>query len=68
VAGQDGSTVPSARFILHRLEIGGRSVYDVTAIIGSINSTPLLGQSFVSKFGRWTLDNERHILMLSDKR
>lgn len=61
----DGSTVPSDRFRLHSLQVGGQSVYDVAASIGSVTSTPLLGQSFLSRLGSWTLDNERHVLVVS---
>jgi clan AA aspartic protease (TIGR02281 family) len=63
----DGSKVPSDRFMLHTLEVGNHTVNKVTATVGSVNSTLLLGQSFLSKLGSWTLDNERHILVLSDK-
>jgi clan AA aspartic protease (TIGR02281 family) len=63
----DGSTVPSPRFKLQTLEVGGRAVHDVVASVGSVKSTPLLGQSFLSKLGSWTLDNERHVLVLPEK-
>jgi clan AA aspartic protease (TIGR02281 family) len=64
----DGSAVPSPRFMLHTVEIGGHAVHDVAASVGTMSSPPLLGQSFLSKLGSWTLDNERHVLVLSDKR
>lgn len=62
------STVPSDRFRLHILQIGDHSVYDVAASIGSVMSTPLLGQSFLSRLGSWTLDNDRHVLVISGGR
>jgi clan AA aspartic protease (TIGR02281 family) len=63
----DGSKVPSDRFMLHTLEVGNHTVNNVTATVGTVNSTLLLGQSFLTKLGSWTFDNERHILVLSDK-
>jgi clan AA aspartic protease (TIGR02281 family) len=64
----DGSTAPSARFMLRTLEVGSHAVNDVIASVGSGNSEPLLGQSFLSKLGFWALDNRRQVLVLSDKR
>ncbi|MGE3784630.1 MAG: TIGR02281 family clan AA aspartic protease, partial [Alphaproteobacteria bacterium] len=55
----DGSKVPSRRVLLRELTIGGQTVSNVTASIGRSGSPPLLGQSFLSKFASWTLDNER---------
>jgi clan AA aspartic protease (TIGR02281 family) len=63
----DGSKVPSPRFMLRVLEVGNHKVNNVTASVGASSSEPLLGQSFLSKLGSWTLDNERHVLVLSDK-
>jgi clan AA aspartic protease (TIGR02281 family) len=64
----DGSRVPSARFMLHSLEVGGHTVSNVAASVGTMNSEPLLGQSFLSKLGSWTLDNQRHVLVVRTQR
>ena len=64
----DGSRVPSKRVILHELRVGDQRVANVTANIGSGRSKPLLGQSFLSRFPSWMLDNQRHVLMLSTDR
>jgi clan AA aspartic protease (TIGR02281 family) len=61
----DGSRVPSKRIILRELRVGDQSVANVTASIGPARSQPLLGQSFLSRFPSWMLDNERHVLVLS---
>ena len=61
----DGSRVPSKRIVLRELTVGGQTVSNVTASIGRSRSPALLGQSFLSKFPSWTLDNERHVLVLS---
>jgi clan AA aspartic protease (TIGR02281 family) len=63
----DGSRVPSKRILLRQLTVGGQTVNNVTASIGRGRSQPLLGQSFLSKFPSWTLDNERHVLVLASK-
>lgn len=64
----DGSTVKSARFVLRELEVGDQVVRDVTASLGNVEGVPLLGQSFLTRFASWTLDNERHALVLGVQR
>ncbi len=64
----DGSRVPSKRVILRELRVGDQSVANVTASIGPARSRPLLGQSFLSRFPSWMLDNQRHVLVLSTGR
>jgi uncharacterized protein/peptidoglycan hydrolase-like protein with peptidoglycan-binding domain len=64
----DGSTLKSARFVLRAVQVGDQEVRNVTASIGPVNSNPLLGQSFLSRFASWTLDNERHALVLGRQR
>ncbi len=63
----DGSKVPSRRVLLRELTVGDQTVSNVTASIGRQGSPPLLGQSFLSKFASWTLDNERNVLVLQSK-
>jgi clan AA aspartic protease (TIGR02281 family) len=63
----DGSKVRKRRVLLRELTVGGQTVSNVTASIGGPGSPPLLGQSFLSKFGSWTLDNERSVLVLQGK-
>jgi predicted aspartyl protease len=61
----DGSEVSRSRYMLRTLEIGGNIVPNVIASIGPLASDPLLGQSFLSRLNSWTLDNKRHVLILS---
>jgi clan AA aspartic protease (TIGR02281 family) len=61
----DGSRVPSKRFVLREIKVGDQIVRGVTASVGPARSPPLLGQSFLSKFPSWTLDNERHVITLA---
>jgi clan AA aspartic protease (TIGR02281 family) len=64
----DGSTLKSERFILRELKIGNRAVQNVVASIGSVRGEPLLGQSFLARFGSWSVDNNRHCLVLGELR
>lgn len=60
----DRSTLKSARFRLGKLQVGDQVVYNAAASIGPVESVPLLGQSFLSHFLSWTLDNQQHALVL----
>jgi predicted aspartyl protease len=62
----DGSTLKSERFILRELKVGSRVVQNVIASIGSVRGEPLLGQSFLARFGAWSVDNSRHVLALGE--
>jgi TPR repeat protein len=60
----DGSTVPSQTFRIRSLKIGDREIDNVTASIADIKGTLLLGQSFLSRFTSWSIDNQRQVLIL----
>jgi hypothetical protein len=60
----DGSTVRSARFLIRSLTIGRQRITDVPASIGSLASTPLLGQSCLKRLGAWSVDNQREVLIV----
>jgi clan AA aspartic protease (TIGR02281 family) len=64
----DGSTIKSAQFVLHELRVGDQVVRNVKASIGDPRGVPLLGQSFLTRFASWTLDNDRHALVLGPQR
>lgn len=51
---------------LRELRIGDKVVRDVTAAVAPGTSYPLLGQSFLGKFGSVTFDNQKGVLILSD--
>ena len=55
----DGSTLKSPRFIIRELEVGGQKLRNIPALIGSVYSFPLLGQSFLSHISSWTIDNNK---------
>ena len=63
----DGTNVPSDRYVLRKMQVGDHIAEDVVASVGSAQSEPLLGQSFLSKFGSWQLDNKKNVLILTDK-
>lgn len=64
----DGSKLPSARFTLRQLKVGSHVLLNVTASVGPATSEPLLGQSFLGRFGSWTMDNGRHVLSITEQR
>jgi clan AA aspartic protease (TIGR02281 family) len=61
----DGSKLKGARFIIRELKVGNQVATDVVASVGPVTGDLLLGLSFLSRFGAVTLDNERHVLVLS---
>jgi clan AA aspartic protease (TIGR02281 family) len=62
----DGSKLPSRRFTLHDLRIGGQVLRNVTASVAPAAGELLLGQSFLSRFSVWAIDNNQHALILGD--
>jgi tetratricopeptide (TPR) repeat protein len=60
----DGSKVPSRQFRIKSLKVGNKTLQNVIATVASINADILLGQSFLSKFRSWSVDNEKHALVL----
>ncbi len=62
----DGSTLPSPTFRIRSLEVGGIVLQDVTGSMAPVNGRLLLGQSFLSRFRSWSIDNGRQMLVLDD--
>jgi predicted aspartyl protease len=60
----DGSRVPSQQFRIRSLKVGNNTIQNIVASIGSVHGEILLGQSFLSKFKSWSVDNEQHALIL----
>jgi clan AA aspartic protease (TIGR02281 family) len=63
----DGSKQRSQTFIMHTLKVGNHIVRDVAASVTTVNGGLLLGQSFLSKFPSWAIDNKRHALIIGDE-
>jgi uncharacterized protein/predicted aspartyl protease len=60
----DGSKVRGDQFRLREVRLGNHVVRNVVASMGPVNGDLLLGQSFLSRFGTWAIDNVRHVLIL----
>jgi predicted aspartyl protease len=61
----DGSEVPSHRFTIKSMKVGNKTLENVVASIVSVNAQILLGQSFLSRFSSWSIDNKKHTLILN---
>jgi aspartyl protease family protein len=60
----DGSTVPSQTFRIRSLKIGDKVLENVEGSVAPANGDLLLGQSFLSHFKSWSIDNQRKVLVL----
>jgi clan AA aspartic protease (TIGR02281 family) len=60
----DGSQSLQKVIRLRVLKVGEIEVRDVTATVAREAGSLLLGQSFLSRFKSWSIDNERHVLHL----
>jgi gag-polyprotein putative aspartyl protease len=60
----DGSTVPSQQFVIRSLKVGDKTLENVVGSIAPVAGGLLLGQSFLSRFNTWSIDNQREALIL----
>jgi predicted aspartyl protease len=60
----DGSKAPSQTLNIRTLRVGDRILHNVKASIAPVQASLLLGQSFLSRFGSWSIDNRRQTLVL----
>ena len=61
----DGSTIPSSNFNIRSIKVGNIYLRNVMGSVASVKGTPLLGQSFLSRFKSWSIDNRRQVLNLN---
>jgi clan AA aspartic protease (TIGR02281 family) len=61
----DGSEQTSQRFRIRSLRVGSLELRDVTGSVAPAAGSLLLGQSFLSRIKSWSIDNERHLLLLN---
>jgi clan AA aspartic protease (TIGR02281 family) len=61
----DGSMVPSPIFLIRSLKVGDKVVENVRASVASPKGSLLLGQSFLSRFNSWSVDNNQRLLFLN---
>jgi clan AA aspartic protease (TIGR02281 family) len=60
----DGSVTQNMRVRLRRLQIGNHRLANVTASIGDVESSLLLGQSALEKLEPWRLDSQRNVFIV----
>jgi hypothetical protein len=60
----DGTSVPSQRFVIRSLKVGDRLLENVTGSVAPVAGSLLLGQSFLTRFKSWSIDNQKRALIL----
>ena len=60
----DGSKLPSLTFRMRSLKVGDKVLENVIGSVVPASGQLLLGQSFLSRFRSWSVDNERGLLVL----
>ena len=60
----DGSVVNSDVYRIKSLRIGELEVHDVTVSVSKLEGSLLLGQSFLKRLKSWSIDNQRHFLIM----
>jgi clan AA aspartic protease (TIGR02281 family) len=63
----DGSILSSQTFQIRSLRVGDTVLRNVTGSTAPVHGGLLLGQSFLSRFRSWSIDNGRQVLVLNDK-
>jgi clan AA aspartic protease (TIGR02281 family) len=60
----DGSTVPSETFRIRSLTVGKITLENIVGSVAPAAGALLLGQSFLSRFRSWSIDNSKERLVL----
>jgi predicted aspartyl protease len=60
----DGTSKRHVTFRIRSLRIGGVTLQNVIGSVGEDAAFPLLGQTFLSRFKSWSIDNPRQVLVL----
>jgi predicted aspartyl protease len=61
----DGSNVPSTTFRIRSLTMNNLVIENVTGSVANVKGELLLGQSFLSRFKSWSIDNAKQALVLA---
>ena len=61
----DGSQTKLPSFTIRSLKLGDKIIEDVKATVLPLEGQLLLGQSFLTRFKSWSLDNTKHVLVLN---
>jgi len=62
----DGSARRGQRFRIRSLRVGNIELRNVVASVTPMQGNLLLGQSFLSRMRTWSVDNQRHMLVLNE--
>ena len=62
----NGSIQECRRVLIKSITVGGYTISNVTASISNDNSPILLGKSFLDKFKKWSIDNQKSELDLEN--
>jgi len=60
----DGSISPTVTFIIRSLKVGDVLIENVKGSVSPAAGSLLLGQSFLQRFKSWSMDNNKHVLVL----
>jgi clan AA aspartic protease (TIGR02281 family) len=60
----DGSAAPTSTFIIRSLKVGDVLIENVKGSVSPAAGSLLLGQSFLQRFKSWSMDNNKHVLVL----
>ena len=60
----DGSAAPSSTFVIRSLKVGDILIGNVRGSVAPAAGSLLLGQSFLQRFKSWSMDNNKHVLVL----
>lgn len=60
----DGSELQGINFRIRSLTVGDKTIENIRGSIAPLKGELLLGQSFLSRFKSWSIDNYRHALVL----
>ncbi|TXI80818.1 MAG: hypothetical protein E6Q39_02135 [Crocinitomicaceae bacterium] len=60
----DGSIVENRRINIPKLKVGNKTISNVIVSVGPFDSPNLLGQSFLKKLNKWSIDNSKKILTI----
>jgi len=60
----DGSAAPTSTFVIRSLKVGDILIENVRGSVSPVAGSLLLGQSFLQRFKSWSMDNNKHVLVL----
>jgi clan AA aspartic protease (TIGR02281 family) len=63
----DGSISPTVTFIIRSLKVGDVLIENVKGSVSPAAGSLLLGQSFLQRFKSWSMDNNKHVLVLEQQ-